>query len=148
MQVKVDSTEQNIKEYQEEKFNEEQDYIESVYQILQRSDPLEAPKKSQIEAWKDRYKNVYISQIVEPDKFYVWRTLTRVEYKKLNANKEFDNPQAAYEIMVETCLLYPQPTQAWRLNSPAGWIDTLGKQIAFQSGWVSDQEHLATIRVF
>ena len=148
MQVKVDSTEQNIKEYQEEKFNEEQDYIESVYQILQRSDPLEAPKKSQIEAWKDRYKNVYISQIVEPDKFYVWRTLTRVEYKKLNANKEFDNPQAAYEIMVETRLLYPQPTQAWRLNSPAGWIDTLGKQIAFQSGWVSGQEHLATIRVF
>lgn len=149
MKVKIDNQEeQTAQEYAEEKFNEEQDYIESVYQLLQRTDPLNAPKRSQLEAWKDKYKKIYISQIIEPDKFYVWRTLSRIEYKKLNAHKEFENPVAANEIMVENCLLYPEPTQEWRLNSPAGWVDTLGKQIAFQSGWVADQEHLATIRVF
>jgi hypothetical protein len=144
-EVDIDTTslEQEIMESQDVQYQ----YLVNLQQILQDSDPDNAPTMSQVEAWKDKYDNIYISNVVDPDKYYVWRTLRRGEFKKVNANNEFENNTKANEILVEKCLLYPTPDQTFRFNSVAGVIDTLGKQIAYQTGWISTEEALSTIRV-
>ena len=59
----------------------------------------------------------------------------------------FDNDEKANEVLVEKCLLYPQPTTTWRLTSDAGIITTVGKQIAYKSGFVTQQEALSLIKI-
>lgn len=127
--------------------DQEYQYLLDIHNIITEQDPINAPKMSVLEAWKNQHKNIYISRVVDPDVYYVWRVLRRGEYKKLSHNKAFDNPTSANEILVETCLLYPIPDQGWRLTSPAGVIESLGKQISFQSGFVPDNELIGLIRV-
>ena len=50
-------------------------------------------------------------------------------------------------MLVDKCLLYPQPSTSWSLTCDAGIITTLGKQIAYKSGFVSPQEALSLIKV-
>lgn len=134
----------------EEDFNhidEDLAYLINMHEIIMDVDPLNAPPVSVLESWKSKYKHIYISRVVSPDEYYIWRTIRRGEFKKLNSDNCFENPTAGYEILVETCLLYPTPNVQWRLTSPAGVIESLGKQISYQSGFVSDAELINLIRV-
>lgn len=119
-----------------------------LHEILFEVDPKNCPMISQLEAWKGYHKSLYVSKISnESNEYYVWRTLKRNEFKQLSANGTFSDEEKANEILVEKCVLYPQVTQAWRLTSDAGVITTLGKQIAYKSGFVSPQEALSLIKV-
>lgn len=121
--------------------------LAELHNILKEADPVNSPSLSTLETWKDYHGEVYVSTVIDPNKYYIFRTLKRFEYKKLRAQGTLTDSSAAYEIIVEQCLLYPQPTQEFRLKSNAGLIETLGKQINYQSGFVSDQEALSFIRV-
>jgi len=140
----------NNEEQQKQEFDEideELAYLINMHEIIMDVDPLNAPPVSVLESWKHKYKNIYISRVVDPNTYFIWRTIRRGEFKKLNSDNCFENPTSGYEILVETCLLYPTPTQQWRLTSPAGIIESLGKQISYQSGFVSDAELINLIRV-
>lgn len=139
--------EEQVSDLEQSKEDQEYQYLLDMHDILAEQDPLNAPKLSVLEAWKLQHKHIYISRVVDPDTYYVWRVLKRGEYKKLSHNEAFANPSSANEILVETCLLYPIPDQAWRIMSPAGVIESLGKQISFQSGFVPDNELIGLIRV-
>lgn len=126
---------------------EQQDLID-LHELLAEVDKENAPMVSTLEAWKSRHKSLYVSKIsMESDKYYVFTTIKRHEFKKLQEQGIFDNEEKGNEVLVEKCLLYPMPTQSWRLTSDAGIITTLGKQIAYKSGFVSPQEALSLIKI-
>ena len=132
---------------EELELDEEYQFILNMHQTLSLVDPISCPSVAVIESWKQKYKNIYISTVVEPNKYFVWRAIRRGEYKKLEGEGAFEKQSTMHEVLVEQCLLYPTSTPTWRLTQPAGVVDTLGKQIAYHSGWISDQEAFAAIRV-
>lgn len=119
-----------------------------LHEYLSEVDPENAPTVSVLEAWKDKHKSLYVSKIsndsVQP---YVFTTIKRKDFKLLSSQGVFDNEEKGNEVLVEKCLLYPAPTQQWRLISDAGIITTLGKQIAYKSGFVSPQEALSLVKI-
>lgn len=143
----VVAEEQELVEDNFNEIDEELANLINMHEIIKDVDPLNAPPVSVLESWKHKYRHIYISRVVDPDVYFIWRTIRRGEFKKLNSDNCFDNPTAGYEILVETCLLYPTPDAKWRLTSPAGVIESLGKQISYQSGFVSDAELINLIRV-
>lgn len=119
-----------------------------LYNLLKEVNPDTCPMMSELEAWKSFHRSIYISKVSsEAPEYYVWRTLKRHEFKKLSATNSLDDDEKANEILVEKCVLYPIVSQEWRLISDAGVITTLGKQIAYKSGFVTQQEALSLIKV-
>ena len=119
-----------------------------LHEYLSEIDPDNATIVSVLEAWKDKHKSLYVSKISsESTQPYVFTTIKRKDFKLLSSQGVFDNEEKGNEVLVEKCLLYPAPTQQWRLISDAGIITTLGKQIAYKSGFVSAQEALSLIKI-
>lgn len=119
-----------------------------LYNLLHELDPENAPLLSVIESWKSRHKSIYVSKISnDSNQYYVFTTIKRHDFKKLQEQGVFENDEKANEVLVEKCLLYPHPTMNWRLTSDAGIITTLGKQIAYKSGFVTQQEALSLIKI-
>ena len=106
-----------------------------------------APLLSQLEAWKQRHTNIYVSNTSNNSKdLYVWRVLRRYEYKAMKAG-DITDPEAFNEMIVEKCLLYPDYNFTFRNQSHAGTITALGAQMSYKSGFVSDQEALNLIYI-
>lgn len=137
-----DETEQTVQ------IDEEDQSLIELQELLAETDPKGAPLLSVLEAWKARHKSIYVSQIAhDSSTYYVFTSIKRSDFKQLQSSGVFDNEEKGNEVLVEKCLLYPTPTTSWRLTSDAGIITTLGKQIAYKSGFVSPQEALALIKV-
>lgn len=119
-----------------------------LHNLLLEVDPNGAPLLSVLEAWKHKHRSLYVSKISnDSSAFYVFTTIKRADFKKLQEQGVFENKEKGNEVLVEKCLLYPQPTTGWRLTSDAGVISTLGEQIAYKSGFVSQQEALSLIKI-
>lgn len=119
-----------------------------LHEAIAEVDPTDAPLLSVLEAWEARHKVLYVSKISQDsEQFYVFTTIKRNDFKKLQETGVFDNEEKGNEVLVEKCLLYPKASTSWRLTSDAGIISTLGKQIAYKSGFVSAQEALALIKI-
>lgn len=119
-----------------------------LFELLQEEDPENAPLLSVIESWKSRHRSLYVSKVSNDSKqYYVFTTIKRHDFKKLQEQGVFENDEKANEVLVEKCLLYPHPTMNWRLTSDAGIITTVGKQIAYKSGFVTQQEALSLIKI-
>lgn len=141
---------------EEEKLNDdiefevspEQQELIDLHEYLKSIDPKTAPEVSVLEAWKHKHKSLYVSKISsDSTQPYVFTTIKRQDFKVLQGQGVFDNEEKGNEVLVEKCLLYPAPTQVWRMISDAGIITTLGKQIAYKSGFVSQQEALSLIKI-
>lgn len=149
--IKKEEQSSQINGIDEEIYNEippESRELIELHEYLNEVDPENAPPVSVLEAWKERHKSLYVSKVsndsVQP---YVFTTIKRKDFKTLSAQGVFDNEEKGNEVLVEKCLLYPAPTQQWRLISDAGIITTLGKQIAYKSGFVSPQEALSLVKI-
>lgn len=119
-----------------------------LHEAIAEVDPDNAPLVSVLEAWEARHKVLYCSKVSQDsDQYYVFTTIKRNDFKKLQETGTFDNEEKGNEVLVEKCVLYPKVTTAWRMTSDAGIITTLGKQIAYKSGFVSAQEALALIKI-
>ena len=119
-----------------------------LHELLTEVDPDNAPMISVLEAWKAKHKVLYVSKVSSDSKeYYVFTSIKRVDFKKLQDQGVFDNEEKGNEVLVEKCLLYPHPTATWRLTSSAGIITTLGRQISYKSGFVSQQEALSLIKI-
>lgn len=134
----------------EEEYQE--DYVDKdlldLHKLLTEVDPEGAPILSVLEAWKAKHKSLYVSKISNDSiPYYVFTTIKRHEFKKLQSQGVFEDDEKGNEVLVEKCLLYPTPTTQWRFTSDAGIITTLGKQIAYKSGFVTPQEALSLIKI-
>ncbi len=86
--------------------------------------------KMQIEQWKDLYDNIYIVEINE--EHYIFRELTRAEFKRANAYYEDEYDRAEY--VCRLCVL--DPTDIDYTDNVAGIAETLTKLILEYSGFI------------
>lgn len=96
------------------------------------------PNFQQINEWKEKYGDIYVTTVA-PDKHYVWRTLTRFEYRRLVKNLEqaVSTGQVSQseanmnneEQIAEICILYPPYERASTANELAGVASTLAQQV-------------------
>lgn len=120
--------------------------LQDLYNTLKDAYGDSAPLVSSLEAWKKRWGNIHISKVSsERNEYYIWRTLRRYEYKEINVGNALDDPESTNELLVEKCLLFPDYNFAFRNQTDAGIITTLGQQISYKSGFVTPQEALSLI---
>lgn len=132
----------------EDMLTPEQKELQDLHDMIEEVDPTGAPLVSVLEAWKFRHKTIFVSKVSSESKqYFIFTTIKRAEFKSLQETGVFENEEKGNEILVEKCLLYPLPDARFRLTSDAGVITTLGKQIAYKSGFVSPQEALSLIKI-
>lgn len=113
-------------------------------------DPNEAlwqdgPTAGQVIQWKEEHGEVYVTSFDFAKEHYLWRTLTRGEYRLIMQNLErivgsgkvsqseanMDNE----ETITEMCLLFPRMTKADFRGSKAGIPTALSEEILEASGF-------------
>lgn len=97
-----------------------------------------APSTSEIDAFKLKHGDVYLSALSETELF-MFRSLTRKEYREINANiqEEKLSGENYEEIVVSTCLLWTSVTT--NLDNKAGTYPSLMEQIMQNSNFLSPQ---------
>lgn len=109
------------------------------------------PTKAQVDIWKGKFGDVYVTS-VGPERHYVWRTLTRFEYRNLVKNLEqsiasgqvtqaeanMNNEEAISEI----CVIYPPVTRAQLAGEMAGVASIISQECMESSGFVASEVRL------
>lgn len=130
---------------EQERIQSESDSLEVLAQELSHLD--NAPNVHDLYAWRDTYGTLQVSSVLGEGDIYIWRTISRVEYKKMLKSGLLNEESRAEDSIVRKHLLWPQPNDVFMNNSNAGIIPVLRRQIMYQSGFVSEQEALARIKV-
>ena len=138
-----------LPEFQKELLEQQRKEEEGLRQLstyLAEIDPDNAPSFSELKAWKATYGRIYLSTVVEPDDFYIFRPIFRQEWQEY-ISVYGQAPQTERQIgLIEKCVLHPKP-EVILYNRPAGFLQSLETQIMFQSGFVDDNVLLASIKV-
>lgn len=114
----------------EEDFNFDFDPEEEIFP--------EGPTHKQIEAWKAQFGEVYATEFEE--EVFIWRTLTRIEYKNILKIKGAD-PMYREETICEKCTLFPEGYNRIAMsNGKAGIPSLLAEQIMDKSGFLPNGE--------
>lgn len=146
--AKQEQEDVKVEQPQQEYLSDTDKKLQLLHQQLVSSYGDNAPMISQLEAWKTKYNNIYVSQVGEERKeIFVWRTLQRREYKDMQIGAATDSQEAFNEMLVEKCILFPFYDYQFRSTSDAGIISTLGQQISYKSGFVSPEEALSLVFV-
>lgn len=135
--------------HQQELFEKEQEENKKLQEIVDLMSISykngNGPTLLDVRNWKQRYGRIYISQILDNNDIYVWRTITRQEFRAI-VNKKIADDYLRQEAILEQVLLYPKvPTVMY--DRPAGVMPSLEVQIMFQSGFVDNDTLLGLIRV-
>ena len=100
------------------------------------------PTKAQIAEWKAKYGRLYATNFGTEDnpEIYIWRTLSRLEFKELARSSNKADGMWKEERLVEKCVLWP-PISGPNLNMLKAGIPTvLADQIMERSGFVPSGE--------
>lgn len=101
--------------------------------------------RDELVGYMNRYGNVYISYIHNPEYSFLWRKLSRAEHKSMLESGAANKKSSYEEAVLRKCLLLPSPSQEFIATSDAGLIPTLYTQIMYQTGFISDEQALANI---
>lgn len=97
------------------------------------------PTYEQIEAWKEQYGDVYMTEY-DDNEVYIWRTLTRAEYKQVMAMTNL-SPAAREEKICHIAVLYPSNfNELAQARGKAGVPTVLAEQIMEKSGFLPTEE--------
>lgn len=95
----------------------------------------EGPWASQVQAWKKMFGVVAMTEIA--GEAFIWRRLTRYEYKAITAIPN-TTPLQREEMICETCTLWPEGfSYEVQGKGPAGHPGTLAKEIMIGSGFTN-----------
>lgn len=100
------------------------------------------PNVGQLNRWKDKYGRVYITEFL--GEFFIWRTLSRSEYRAMarqleealangqsQAMASLDNEDS----IAELCILYPKYDRENTTGSMAGVATSISSQVMEASGF-------------
>lgn len=104
------------------------------------------PNLGTIEAWKEQFGDVYVTSFGLDD-HYVWRTMSRFEYRKLvkqleqlvasgqvgSAEANMNNEEAICEL----CVMFPPLSRTDMASIPAGVASILSQEIMEASSFVA-----------
>lgn len=96
--------------------------------------------KEQLREWKKQYQGVYMTNI--DDIIFVWRGLTRAEYREALALYDDDYERAEY--VCEVCVLDPADVD-YTTDIYAGIPDTLAAEILTESGFGTDDSKIKSL---
>lgn len=117
-------------------------YLDEIEEV-ESYDPEEevfegGPKNSQIEAWKGRFGDVYATEF--DDEVFIWRTLSRLEYKEIIKIKNAD-PMYREERICEKCVLWPEQYDHRVMGlGKAGIPSLIAEQVMDKSGFLPNGE--------
>ena len=115
-----------------------------IVELLALASPGDHPVEKDVRQWKNKFGKIYISTILDETDVYVWRPILRQEWKQLQAKGIADQYDQA-EALLEKCLLFPR-LETVLYKKPAGVMPALETKIMFQSGFVSEQMLISSIR--
>lgn len=121
------------------------EHITSLVSAMEGID--NAPDYDTILEWKETWGVIYTSTIAMDQDFYIFRTLKRVDYKKMVASGAAKSEDKFEEGIIRKCLLWPNPDAKFIAESDAGVVSTLATQIKFKSGFIPDQLAVELIKV-
>lgn len=130
--LKNEVAEEQVQEQEEVQIEEEKDdFLEDGEVELFPN----GPKLNEVEEWKSRYKNVYLTEF-DDDNIFVWRALTRREYKdimKVESDEFYKE-----ERICETCILWPRDYNFVDMsNGKAGVPSYIAEQVLAESGFLA-----------
>lgn len=93
------------------------------------------PTKSQIEDWKKQFGDIYMTEF--DSETFVWRTLTRLEFKRVINAEGAENDWYREERVAELCVLWPENYGHDEIvNGKAGIPAMLADQVMNKSGFM------------
>lgn len=116
-----------------------QEYLASIYGQT-------APTVEQLIMWKNSYGRFYLSNVVDEDDIYIFRTIQRQEWKKFVLDYSRASDDDRQQGLISICLLFPSKDVV-AYNKPAGYLPALETQIMYQSGFLDDATLLSSIKV-
>lgn len=97
----------------------------------------------EIDGWKNMYGNKVFAVYFEKDDAYIYRYVTRTEWKEIWSSviksTLTNKDELLDEMLVTKCVLYPKLTPEFKVVMPAGTIETLSKQIRISSNFIPDE---------
>lgn len=96
------------------------------------------PTENQVQNWKQEYgDSLYMTEF--DDETFVWRTLSRIEYKRIMSIEGNNSEWFGEEQVVQKCILWPENFGANEItNGKAGVPSVLSDQIMAKSGFVAN----------
>ena len=98
--------------------------------------------QEQIDIWKGMYSNKVFAVYFDKDDVFIYRYVTRTEWKEIwnNVSKSTlaNKDELLDEMLVTKCVLYPKLTPEFKVVMPGGSMETLGKQIRISSNFIPD----------
>lgn len=123
---------------QEQRIQEEQNQVpQAAQENLKGSDRIfpGGPTHNQVENWKQEYDDIYMTEF--ESQTYIWRTLSRLEYKEL-MNSVGQSDWEGEELVAQTCVLWPENYGPEEIsNGKAGVPSILSDQIMAKSGFAA-----------
>lgn len=102
------------------------------------------PTDAQIQNWKSRYGDNIFMIALDEEEMYVWRPLTRHEYKQLI--QAVQNEQTFMEQVVQKCVLWPNITPEWLAGGKGGTVPTLHSVIMEGSNFLAPEIAMSLVR--
>jgi hypothetical protein len=142
-EVKINALEDQTEELDEENSDYEDDEEEEATlpaQSFYDNDGDEVlfpdgPKMNLVEEWKSKYGAVYLTEFDE--EVFLWRTLTRKEYKDIMKVMQADTYYKE-ERICDKCILYPEGYDFLKMtHGKAGIPSLLAEQIMDKSGFTA-----------
>lgn len=95
----------------------------------------DGPKMNLVEEWKSKYGSVYLTEFEE--EVFLWRTLTRKEYKEIMKVMQADTYYKE-ERICDKCILYPEEYNFLKMtHGKAGIPSLIAEQIMDKSGFTA-----------
>lgn len=95
----------------------------------------EGPKMTKVEEWKSRFGAVYLTEFDE--EVFLWRTLTRKEYKDVMKVQQADTYYKE-ERICDRCILWPEEYNFVKMtHGKAGVPSLISEQIMDKSGFTA-----------
>ena len=144
---KLEQEELQLSEHQQllmEQEEAENAKLQGIVNLMAMSSPNNHPQIIDVKNWKNKFGKIYISSVVEDSEVYVWRPILRQEWKSI-LGSGFTDDMLRQEALLKTCLLFPK-VDTVLYERPAGVMSSLETKIMFQSGFVSSEYLLSSIR--
>lgn len=95
----------------------------------------ELETKLQLEKWRDQYQAIFLTEVADVE--FIWRELTRAEYKK--SFEYYSDPLDRNEYICRVCILDPIDVD-FSENCPAGIPDSIAAEILAESGFAGSEK--------
>lgn len=129
---------EEVLETEEQKDEDVQEFQPTQKELAEQGKELlfeNGPTLNQVEEWKSRFNAIFCTEF--EDTMFIWRTLTRLEYKEV---LKVQNADALYreERICEKCILWPEEYSFVQMSGgKAGIPSILAEQIMEKSGFTS-----------